>query len=76
MAKIHEAEAYVQVEDNTERTISFELSESQVIDALFTWMRLHNLVLPSQDPGDYDINVHFYDGTARKYVSFIHRTRN
>ena len=43
--------------DITTRNVTIELDEAQLYDALFTWLRLNNVPLPSQSPVDYHITV-------------------
>ena len=54
MAKVQIVDT-IKVYDSTERTVTIKLTQEQMYDAFFTWMRLNNVKLPSQEPSDYNI---------------------
>lgn len=57
MARVNTPEVIVDISDNTERTVEFTLNKEQVYDALFTWMRLNGIDIPSKVKSDYNICV-------------------
>ncbi len=58
MAKVQVSSSSTPVlHDRTTRNVTIELDEAQLYDALFTWLRLNNVPLPSQAPVDYVITV-------------------
>ena len=70
MAKVQIVDT-IEVKDSTERTVTIQLNEAQIHDALFTWMRLNNVKLPSQELSDYNIQVHCESYTSGKRYALI-----
>ena len=75
MAKIHDHDPVVDVIDTTERVVNIRMNGKQVKTALFIWLRLQGIKLPSQNQDDYNHIFLREDGQYRMAVTLEYKER-
>jgi len=76
MARVNTPEVLVDIVDTSERVVTFTLNKDQIYEALFTWLRLKGIKIPSQSIDDYELRFLSWNNDMNKVeVKFFYKQK-